>query len=138
MSTAQPAAANTPRKYQLFINGQWVDAASGKTFTTPNPATGQTLAEVAEADKEDIDKAVTAARQAFEGKWSKLSARDRGRLLYKLSQLIEEHSAELAAIETADNGKPIKESLYVDLPQVVENFEYFAGWSTKIEGETIP
>ena len=126
------------KKYQLFIDGQWVDSESGKTFKTPNPATGETLAEVAEADKADIDKAVAAARRAFEGKWSKMSARDRGRLLYKLSQLIEQNAAELAAFETADNGKPIKESLYVDLPQVVENFEYFAGWATKIEGETIP
>jgi betaine-aldehyde dehydrogenase len=134
MSSASVAS----KKYQLFIDGQWVDSESGKTFKTPNPATGETLAEVAEADKADIDKAVNAARRAFEGKWSKMSARDRGRLLYKLSQLIEQHAGDLAAIETADNGKPIKESLYVDLPQVVENFEYFAGWSTKIEGETIP
>ena len=138
MSSAQPVESNTPRKYQLFIDGQWVDAISGKTFTTPNPATGENLAEVSEADKADIDKAVNAARRAFEGKWSKMSARDRGRILYKLSKLIEEHSAELAALETADNGKPIKESTYVDLPQVAENFEYFAGWATKIEGETIP
>jgi betaine-aldehyde dehydrogenase len=137
MSSVQPAE-NNPQKYQLFIDGQWVDAESGKTFVTPNPATGETLAEVAEADKVDIDKAVAAARKAFDGKWSKMSARDRGRLLYKLSQLIEENSAKLAALETADNGKPIKESMYVDLPQVVENFEYFAGWPTKIEGETIP
>src|SRR5689334_23564508 len=102
--------------YKLFIDGQWVDAESGKTFTTPNPATGETLAEVAEADAADIDKAVAAARRAYEGKWSKLSARDRGRLLYKLSQLIEQNADELARVETADNGKPIKESLYVDLP----------------------
>jgi len=138
MSSAQPAENNTPRNYQLFIDGQWVDAESGKTFTTPNPATGEMLAEVSEADAADIDKAVAAARRAYEGKWSKLSARDRGRLLYKLSQLIEENAAQLAQLETADNGKPIKESLYIDLPQVVENFEYFAGWATKIEGETIP
>src|ERR687884_1533924 len=137
MSSAQPVAEG-PRKYQLFIDGQWVDAESGKTFTTPNPATGQTLAEVAEGDKADIDKAVAAARRAFEGKWSKMSARDRGRLLYKLAQLIEQNAKELAALETADNGKPIRESQYVDLPQVVENFEYFAGYATKIEGETIP
>src|SRR3712207_567432 len=137
MSSTQPAS-ETPRKYQLFIDGKWVDAESGKTFTTPNPATGATLAEVAEGDKADIDKAVAAARKAFEGKWSKMSARDRGRLLYKLSQLIEAKIPELAALETADNGKPIKETSYVDLPQVVENFEYFAGWATKIEGETIP
>src|SRR5437867_1056975 len=138
MSSAQPAESNTPRKYQLFIDGQWVDAESGKTFTTPNPSTGEPLAEVAEADAADIDKAVAAARRAFEGKWSSMSARDRGRLLYKLSQLIEQHAKELAELETLDNGKPIKESLYVDLPQVIENFEYFAGWATKIEGETIP
>jgi betaine-aldehyde dehydrogenase len=137
MSSTQPAS-ETPRKYQLFIDGKWVDAESGKTFETPNPATGATLAEVAEGDKADIDNAVAAARRAFEGKWSKVSARDRGRMLYKLSQLIEAKSGELAALETADNGKPIKETSYVDLPQVVENFEYFAGWATKIEGETIP
>src|SRR6478609_8424563 len=110
MSSAQPAENNNPQKYQLFIDGQWVDAESGRTFTTPNPATGEALAEVAEADKADIDKAVKAARRAFEGKWSKLSARDRGRLLYKLSQLLEQHAAQLAQLETADNGKPIKES----------------------------
>ncbi|HZH32094.1 MAG TPA: betaine-aldehyde dehydrogenase [Pyrinomonadaceae bacterium] len=137
MSSSQTASAS-PRRYQLFIDGQWVDAESGKTFATPNPATGETLAEVAEADKADVDKAVAAARRAFEGKWGRMSARDRGRLLYKLSQLIESKSQELAALETADNGKPIKESMYIDLPGVVENFEYFAGWATKIEGETIP
>ena len=137
MSSVQPAEANI-RKYQLFIGGQWVDADSGKTFKSPNPSTGETFAEVAEADKADIDKAVAAARQAYEGKWSKMSARDRGRLLYKLAQLIEQRAPELAELETRDNGKPIKESLYVDLPQVAENFEYFAGWATKIEGETIP
>ena len=136
MSSAQPTTQSTPRKYQLFIDGKWVDAESGKTFTTPNPATGETLAEVAEADKADVDKAVAAARRAFEGKWGSMSARDRGRLLYKLSQLIESRSRELAELETADNGKPIRESEYVDIPQVVENFEYFAGWATKIEGET--
>src|ERR1041384_5159948 len=137
MSTPQPVQSS-PRRYQLFIDGQFVDADSGRTFTSPNPSTGETFAEVAEAGQADIDKAVAAARKAFDGKWSKMSARDRGRLLYKLSQLIEQHAAELAAIETADNGKPIKESLYVDIPQVIENFEYFAGWATKIEGETIP
>jgi aldehyde dehydrogenase (NAD+) len=138
MSSVQPAGTTNTRKYQLLIDGKWVDAESGKTFSTPNPSTGETLAEVAEADKADIDKAVIAARNAYEGKWGKMSARDRGRLMYKLSQLIEERTEELAALETADNGKPIKESTYVDLPQVAENFEYFAGWATKIEGETIP
>ena len=137
MSSTQPAQT-TPRRYQLFIDGQFVDAESGKTFKSPNPATGETFAEVAEADKADVDKAVAAARKALDGKWSKISARDRGKLLYRLSQLIEQHAGELAELETSDNGKPIKESTYIDLPGVVENFEYFAGWSTKIEGETIP
>src|SRR5712672_2014956 len=137
MSSPQPVQPSPPR-YQLFIDGQFVDAESGKTFKSPNPATGETFAEVAEADKADIDKAVAAARKAFEGKWSKISARDRGRMIYKLSQLIEAHAAQLAELETRDNGKPIKESTYIDLPGVVENFEYFAGWPTKIEGETIP
>ncbi|MEP6707815.1 MAG: aldehyde dehydrogenase family protein [Pyrinomonadaceae bacterium] len=138
MSSVKPAETTTPRKYQLFIDGQFVDAESGKTFNSPNPATGETFAEVAEADKADIDKAVAAARRAFEGKWSKISARDRGRMIYKLAQLIEQHGNELAELETNDNGKPIRESLYVDVPQAVENFEYFAGYATKIEGETIP
>jgi len=138
MSSAQQVPSDTTRRYQLFIDGKWVDAESGKTFETPNPSTGETLAEVAEGDKADIDKAVAAARRAYEGKWSKMSARDRGRLLYKLSQVIEQHAGELAALETADNGKPIRESTYIDIPQVIENFEYFAGFATKIEGETIP
>src|SRR6266540_4245736 len=138
MSSVQPAEANTPRKYQLLIDGHWVDAQSGKTFTTPNPATGEPLAVVAEADKADIDNAVAAARRAFEGPWSKMSARDRGRLLFKLSQMIEAHEQELAELETADNGKPIREATLIDLPQVVETFEYYAGFATKIEGETIP
>ncbi|HKO35635.1 MAG TPA: betaine-aldehyde dehydrogenase [Pyrinomonadaceae bacterium] len=137
MSTPQPAQSE-PRRQQLFIDGQFVDSESGKTFKSPNPATGETFAEVAEGDKTDVDKAVAAARKAYEGKWSKMSARDRGRLIYKLSQLIERDAAQLAELETRDNGKPIKESTYIDLPGVVENFEYFAGWATKIEGETIP
>src|ERR1051326_4248123 len=137
MSSPQPTQS-AARHYQLFIDGQFVDAESGKSFKSPNPATGETFAEVAEADQADVDKAVAAARKALTGKWSKLSARDRGRLLYKLSQLIERDAAQLAELETRDNGKPIKESTYIDLPGVVENFEYFAGWATKIEGETIP
>src|SRR5467141_4943376 len=137
MSSPQPVQT-TPRRYQLFIDGQFVDAESGKTFTSQNPATGETFAEVAEGDKADIDKAVAAARKALEGKWSRISARERGRMIYKLSQLIEARAGELAELETNDNGKPIREATYIDLPGVVENFEYFAGWSTKIEGETIP
>src|SRR2546423_14987892 len=113
MSSPQPQT--TPHRYQLFIDGQFVDAESGKVFKSPNPSTGETFAEVAEADQADVNKAVAAARKAFEGKWSKISARDRGRLLYKLSQLIERDAAQLAELETRDNGKPIKESTYIDL-----------------------
>jgi acyl-CoA reductase-like NAD-dependent aldehyde dehydrogenase len=138
MSSVKPAEATTTRKYQLFIDGKFVDAESGKTFNSPNPATGETFAEVAEGDAADIDKAVSAARRAFEGKWSQISARDRGRMIFKLAQLIEQNAAHLAETETSDNGKPIRESTYVDVPQAAENFEYFAGWATKIEGETIP
>src|ERR687893_1662139 len=100
MSSAQ-SATEAPRRYQLFIDGQWTDAESGKTFATPTPSTGETLAEVAEGDAADIDRAVAAARRAYEGKWSKMSARDRGRLMYKLAQLIESRTPELAALETA-------------------------------------
>ncbi len=139
MSTPQSLTNQQPRKYQLFINGQFVDAQSGKTFTTPNPATGEVLAEVAEAGAADVDLAVQAARRAFEsGKWAKMSARDRGRVLYKVSQLIAERTQEIAELETADNGKPLRDALYVDVPVAAENFEYFAGLATKIQGETIP
>src|ERR1041385_7474452 len=116
---SSPQTQKSERRYQLFIDGQFVDAESGKTFATPNPATGETFAEVAEAEKADVDKAVAAARKAMTGKWSKMSARDRGRLLYKLSQLIERDTAQLAELETHDNGKPIKESTYIDRLAVI-------------------
>jgi acyl-CoA reductase-like NAD-dependent aldehyde dehydrogenase len=138
VSVAAQAPSSSVSHYDLYIDGQWVPARSGKTFTTPNPATGTPLAEVASADAADVDRAVRAARQAFEGVWNKTSARDRGRLLYKLAQLIERNADRLAQLETTDNGKPIRESRHIDLPQVIETFEYFAGWATKLEGETIP
>lgn len=138
MVSVAPAVSSTVRHYDLFIDGKWVEALSGKTFTTPNPATGAPLATVAEGDRADIDRAIRAARKAFDGPWSRVTARDRGRMLYKLAQLIDRQAQRLAELETADNGKPIRESRYIDLPQVVETFEYFSGWATKIEGETIP
>jgi phenylacetaldehyde dehydrogenase len=96
----------TPR--QLFIDGQWTDAASGQTFETPNPATGETLASVAEGDAEDINRAVRAARRAFEdGPWSRMTPSDRGRLIWKIGDLILEHADELAQLESLDNGKPV-------------------------------
>jgi phenylacetaldehyde dehydrogenase len=125
-----------PRK--LFIDGQWVDAASGKTFETPNPATGETLANVAEGDAEDINRAVRAARKAFDdGPWSRMTASDRGRLIWKIGDLILEHAEELAQLESLDNGKPVGVALAADVPLAADLFHYMAGWATKIEGNTI-
>jgi acyl-CoA reductase-like NAD-dependent aldehyde dehydrogenase len=123
---------------RLFINGEYVEAASGKTFKTINPATEEVLAEVPEAGPEDVDRAVRAARAAFEGPWRKVSAADRGKLLWKLAELLERNADELAELETRDNGKPIFESRKIDLPSVVDNFQYYGGWASKIHGETIP
>jgi len=126
-------------KKKLFINGEFVESASGKTFDTPNPATGETLATVYEGGPEDIDRAVKAARKAFdEGKWSKMSAAARSRLMYKLADLMEEHKDALAQLETLDNGKPISETSNADIPLAIEHMRYYAGWSTKITGQTIP
>ena len=126
------------RPKQLLIDGKWVDSVSGKTFETLNPATEEVLCRVAEGGKEDVDKAVKAARRAFEtGPWRKMSTAERARLMLRLADLIEKHADELAQIETLDNGKPITESRYVDVPQTVETFRYYAGWATKLEGETI-
>ncbi len=122
----------------LLIDGKWVPAESGKLFETYNPATGEVLAKVSEGSKADVDKAVKAARKAYEtGPWRKMPASERGRLLYKLADAIERRAEEIAQLETLDNGKPIKESRHVDLPQVIETFRYYAGWATKLEGETI-
>jgi phenylacetaldehyde dehydrogenase len=126
----------TPR--QLFINGQWVDAASGKTFETPDPATGETLARVAEGDAEDIDRAVLAARKAFdEGPWSRMTPSERGRIVWKIGDLILEHVDELAQLESLDNGKPYPVAQAADVPLAADLFHYMAGWATKIEGNTI-
>lgn len=124
---------------KLYINGEFVESASAKTFETPNPATGETLATLYEGEAEDINRAVKAARKAFdEGKWSKMSAAQRSRLMYKLADLMEEHKEALAQLETLDNGKPIRETTNADLPLAIEHMRYYAGWSTKITGQTIP
>ena len=123
---------------KLFINGQWVDAASGKTFETPNPATGETLASVAEGDSEDIDRAVRAARAAFdEGPWGSITPSDRGRIIWRIGDLILEHAEELAQLESLDNGKPYAVALGADVPLAADLFHYMAGWATKIEGNSI-
>src|ERR1700746_877907 len=127
------------KKQKMLVNGKWVESASGKTFPTYNPATGEVLAKIAEGDREDIDRAVKAARAAFEvGPWSRLTASERGRLIWKLADLIEQHLEEFAELETLDNGKPLKVARAADVPLAVDLFRYMAGWSTKIEGNTIP
>jgi aldehyde dehydrogenase (NAD+) len=126
-------------KKKLFINGQFVESYSQRTFETYNPATGEVLANVYEAGPTDIDRAVKAARKAFdEGPWSKMSASERSRLMYKLADLMEENKEELAQLETLDNGKPIRETTNADIPLAIEHMRYYAGWSTKIVGQTIP
>src|SRR5271170_6515959 len=127
------------RKQKLLIDGKWVDAASGKTFASYNPATGEVLAQVAEGDREDIDRAVQAARAAFEtGPWSRLSPAARGKMIWKLADLIEKHLEEFAQLESLDNGKPLAIARVADLPLTIETMRYYAGWATKIEGNTIP
>ncbi|WP_042470289.1 aldehyde dehydrogenase family protein [Bacillus ndiopicus] len=124
---------------KLFIDGKFVDSVSGKTFETDNPATGEVLAVVSEAQAEDVDKAAKAAKRAFEeGPWSKMSAAERGKLMYRLADLIEKNKQELAEIDSLDNGKPIRDLLGNDIPNAVGQFEYYAGWTTKIVGQTIP
>src|SRR5450432_2085759 len=124
---------------KMLINGKWVDAASGKTFPSYNPATGEILAHVAEGDREDIDRAVKSARAAFEtGPWSKLTPSERGRLIWKLADLLEQNLEEFAELETLDNGKPLTVARAADVPLAVDLFRYMAGWATKIEGHTIP
>nr|WP_295974236.1 aldehyde dehydrogenase family protein [uncultured Bacillus sp.] len=124
---------------KLFINGQWVESVNGRTFETFNPATGEALAVVHEATEQDIDRAVRAARTAFEqGPWSKMSASERSRLIYLLADKMEEHKEELAQLDTLDSGKPIRESRAADVPLAIDHFRYFAGWATKIMGQTIP
>jgi aldehyde dehydrogenase (NAD+) len=124
---------------QCFIGGKWIPSASGKTFPSINPATEEVICEVAEGDKEDVDLAADAAREAFEnGPWSKMDARDRGMLMYRLADLIEEEAEELAALETLDNGKPISDSRAADIPLVIDCLRYYAGWADKIQGDTIP
>ena len=123
---------------QLFINGEWRDAAGGKTIEVVNPATEEVIAEVASAEQSDVDAAVAAARAAFDGPWGRLSARERGTLIWKIGERLMERADEIARLETLHNGKPIFESRQIEIPAAAECFQYFAGWADKIHGETIP
>jgi aldehyde dehydrogenase (NAD+) len=133
--TSQPLA---PQK--LLIGGQWLDAASGQSLPTLNPATEEELTTLAAGGPEDVERAVAAARTAFEGKaWSRMSARARGQILWKIGDLVSgKYLDELARLETLDNGKPIFESKYVDIPMVANVFRYYAGWADKVCGQTVP
>jgi len=142
-SNGQTASVPSPhvkvRQTKMLIDGKWVDSISGKTFETINPSTGDVIARVAEGDKSDVDRAVKAARRAFEkGPWRKMSARERGKTMNRLADLMEKNIDELAALETLDNGKPIRDSRAADLPLAIDCYRYYAGWADKIEGKTIP
>jgi acyl-CoA reductase-like NAD-dependent aldehyde dehydrogenase len=131
-----PAAAKLPPA-RLYIDGGWTEAEAARTFSTVNPATETTLTEVAAASEADVGRAVAAARRALDGAWGKTSARDRGRLLWRIADLLEERIDEFALVETMDNGKPYFESRWVDVPAAVSALRYFAGWADKLQGRTM-
>jgi phenylacetaldehyde dehydrogenase len=122
----------------MLIDGKWVDAKSGKTFKSFDPSTGAVLAHIVEGDRVDIEAAVKAARTAFSGAWSRITASERGRLLWKLADLLEKHAEEFAQLESLDNGKAVAVARVADVPLAVDLLRYMAGWATKIEGNTIP
>src|SRR5246127_5721192 len=125
-----------PRK--MMINGQWVDSISGKRFPTYDPATGRVLAQVREGAAEDINVAVSAARRAFDqGPWRRMTSSERGRLIWKLADLLEQNLEEFAQLESLDNGKPLTVARVADVPLAIDLFRYMAGWATKIDGHTL-
>ncbi|MGA2396321.1 MAG: aldehyde dehydrogenase family protein, partial [Candidatus Lustribacter sp.] len=123
---------------QLLIGGEWVDAASGKTFETRNPATEDLIANVAQAGPEDADRAVRAARAALEGPWGTMRAAERSRLLFKFAELVRERQEEIIALESLDGGKPISSVRRQDYPAMLDCLEYYAGWPDKIMGDIVP
>jgi acyl-CoA reductase-like NAD-dependent aldehyde dehydrogenase len=133
------AAAQPIRACKLLIDGKWEDPVSGKSLTVLNPATNEPCATVADAGEEDVTRAVQAARKAFSsGAWPKMSGAERGKILWRLSDLLMKHADELAALETLHNGKPIFESRQVDIPTAADVLAYYAGWASKVTGETLP
>ena len=128
-----------PTATKLLINNRWVPSESGKTFATVNPSTGEEICQVAEADEADVNKAVHAARRAFDhGPWKKMRASERGRMLHRLADLIEQNAEQLARLETLDNGKPLSIAKAVDVTKTIACYRYFAGWADKVQGKTIP
>ncbi len=120
-------------QYELFIGGQWVKPESGKYFDTINPATEEKIARIAEASKADVDKAVRAARNAYDKYWKNMSPKDRGKYIFRIARMLQEKAREFAVIETMDGGKPIRESRDVDVPLAANHFFYYAGWADKLE-----
>jgi aldehyde dehydrogenase (NAD+) len=127
------AVVDIRSSYGLFVGGEFVDPTDGRSFKTVNPATEEVLAEVAEASAEDVDRAVRAARRAYDRVWSTLSGRDRSKYLFRIARILQERGRELAVLESIDNGKPIKESRDVDVPLAAAHFFYYAGWADKLE-----
>jgi acyl-CoA reductase-like NAD-dependent aldehyde dehydrogenase len=123
---------------KLFIANEWRDASGGQTMPVVNPATEETIVEVASATTEDVDAAVAAARAALDGEWGRMPARDRGRLLWKLGERLMEKADDVARLETLHNGKPILESRQIEIPKCADCLQYYAGWADKVHGETIP
>src|SRR5262245_49520119 len=140
LSKLNPTVAEfvaTPR--QMLIDGVWMDAVSGKTFPVYDPSTDEVVAQVAEGDAADVERAVRAARRAFDsGPWRRMTPSERGRLIWKLADLLEAHAEEFAQLESLDNGKPLAIARAADVPLAIDLFRYMAGWATKIEGNTIP
>ena len=126
-------SASIKPQYDLFINGEWTKPQSGKYFGTINPATEEKLSEVADANAADVDKAVKAARNAYEKVWKKMPAKERAKYIFRISRMIQEKARELAIIESLDGGKPIRESRDFDVPTAANHFFYYAGWADKLE-----
>lgn len=144
MSIAYDSPLDTSRELavilrkQLLIDGRHVESVSGRTFDTLNPATGQVIATISEGNEADVDRAVTSARRAFEGVWSTMRPAERGHILFRLVELMKQHSDELAELESRDAGKPISAVLRQDLPAAIDTLTYYAGWADKIHGDTVP
>jgi len=139
LSLSRPVSQFVAAPRKMLIDGKWIPAASGQTFEVMNPATGLSVARVAEGDKADIDAAVRAARRAFEsGPWPQMTPAERGKLIWRIGDLIAKHNDELAELESLDNGKPMSVARVADVPLAADIFQYMAGWCTKIEGKTIP
>src|SRR5260370_40905093 len=138
VTTERSVEEFTASPRQLLIDGQWVGAGSGRTFEAPDPSTGDALAHIAEGDAEDIERAVRAARRAFDdGPWGRLTASERGRIIWKIGDLILEHADELAQLESLDNGKPFAVARAADVPLAPDLFHSMAASAPKLQGNTL-